>query len=316
MISFNIPRRAVLLPLCLTLGLTAASCSVKEEEFRALQAQVSQQQAEISRLNNEVSATSTEVTAVRPAQADLNAEINDLRVKMAELDGRMETVQRQIDMISTKDISQEEEIARLSDDMRRLKLAWQQAAAQLALDINVFDAQQDAGQTGNATVPADSGPINPEDAPDDEALAPQPGMPATGVAVADDIQKEQPDPAKGLYDSARSEFEKRNYAAAQTLWDEFARTFPKHELVPNAWFWQGESFYQQGDYNRAVLAYQQVIAGWPKSTKYKTALFKQGVSFVKLGKTGPGKLLLQDVIKKFPKSPEARRAKDFLKKVK
>jgi TolA-binding protein len=83
--------------------------------------------------------------------------------------------------------------------------------------------------------------------------------------------------------------------------------------VPNAIFWQGESFFQMGDFANAVLTYQKVIENHSTSNKYKAALLKQGISFFKLKKDQAGKLVLDDLIKKYPDSAEAKRAQAYLK---
>lgn len=97
------------------------------------------------------------------------------------------------------------------------------------------------------------------------------------------------------------------------MWAEFVKGFPNDSLVPNALFWQGESFFQMQDYANAVLTYQQVIEKHSKSPKYKAALLKQGIAFFKLKKDQAGKLVLQDLIKKYPNSAEAKRAQAYLK---
>jgi tol-pal system protein YbgF len=112
--------------------------------------------------------------------------------------------------------------------------------------------------------------------------------------------------------SARGQFEKRNYEQAKDMWAEFAQKYPEHELVPNAIFWQGESYYQMREYARAVLKYQEVIDNHKDSTKYRAALLKQGISFMRLGRVKAGRLLLQDVVDKFPDSPEGKRAQIIL----
>ena len=121
------------------------------------------------------------------------------------------------------------------------------------------------------------------------------------------------DPAQTLYNRALQEFRARNYETAQTLWAEFVESNPRHDLTPNAHFWQGECFYQLRDYPQAVLAYQQVIEDYPQSSKYPSALLKQGVSFLAIGKEQAGKAVLQQLIDKFPNSPEAEKAREFLR---
>lgn len=128
-------------------------------------------------------------------------------------------------------------------------------------------------------------------------------------ALKDGQGAQNSDPAQALYLRAMESFKKRNYMNAQSIWAEFVQSYPKHELVSNAYFWQGESFYQLGDFARAALSYNEVIKKYPKSNKVPSAMLKLGLSFKKIGKDEAGNLMFQDLIKKYPKSAEAKRAK-------
>ncbi|THB62897.1 MAG: tol-pal system protein YbgF, partial [Desulfovibrio sp.] len=103
------------------------------------------------------------------------------------------------------------------------------------------------------------------------------------------------------------------YETAQTMWAEFTSTYDGHDLTPNAYFWQGECFYQLRDYPQAILAYQRVIEDHQDSSKYPGALLKQGVSFLAIGKEQAGKVVLEQLTQQFPNSPEAEKAQEFLR---
>lgn len=155
-------------------------------------------------------------------------------------------------------------------------------------------AEREAAQPGAAEQPAAQEPS--------QTQVPQPAE-----------QAQQPaDTAQGLYDTALNQFNERKFQAAQSSWKQFTEQYKDNPLVPNALFWQGESYYQMRDYPKAILAYQEVIGKYPNSTKYPAALLKQGISFIIIGKKEAGRLVLNDVIKKYPGSPEAKRAEEFL----
>ncbi|MFN2267908.1 MAG: tetratricopeptide repeat protein, partial [Desulfonatronovibrio sp.] len=80
----------------------------------------------------------------------------------------------------------------------------------------------------------------------------------------------------------------------------------------NAYFWQGESFYQMQKYAQAVLAYQEVITNFPDSNKMSASMLKQGMSFFHLDKEEAGELVLNELVNKYPDTAEARRAKAFI----
>lgn len=122
------------------------------------------------------------------------------------------------------------------------------------------------------------------------------------------------DLAKSLYDSGTKAFSDRRYGDAVKVFTDFINTYPKHRLISNAHFWQGESYYQLKNYSNAILSYQQVIENYPGSNKLQSAMFKQGVSMYHRGQKDAGKVRLSELVRKYPKSPEANRAQQFLDK--
>lgn len=278
------PRLFLITSLVLALALTLTAC-VKEEDLHTLQNRVDEQDRQIQMLDSQLSQTSSQITDVRPTQANLWAEIENLRVQTATMDGRVADLERQVQ----GDAASKEELELLKSRVAELERKLRKAETQLALDLS---QEQPMGNATLAATPNTGG-----------APAGQPG-PAVQTAQ---------DPAQALYDQALAEFNKRNYENAQAIWAEFVKTFKGHPLAPNAFFWQGECYYQLGDYARAILAYQEVITNYPNSIKYKTALLKQGVSFYKMDKKTAGQLVLQNVVKQFPDSAEAKRAQEFLR---
>ncbi|GFM34176.1 tol-pal system protein YbgF [Desulfovibrio subterraneus] len=174
--------------------------------------------------------------------------------------------------------------------------------------------------------PAQPAPTDPNVivAKDGTELVINPGKPAAAktapaAATAAPAAKAQVEPAvteKQLYDAAFTAFKDRRYKDALRMWEQFEKTYPKHSLVPNAIFWQGETNYQLKEYAPAILAYQKVIDKYSKSDKYRSAMLKQGIAFGKLGKNQAGRVRLEELIKKFPKTQEAERAKKALAEMK
>ena len=118
---------------------------------------------------------------------------------------------------------------------------------------------------------------------------------------------------QSIYKKALYLFKKRKYESAIKILEVFIKKFPKHYLIPNAYFWQGESYFMLKKYPQAILKYQMVIEKYPKSSKYRVSLLKQGICFFKINKKVAGKIVLEKLIKEYPKSEEAKRARLFLK---
>jgi len=304
-----------ILPCGLLCILTLTAC-VNPDDIRTLDNRVYQQKLRIDKVEqnmNSVSSTNSE-------QADSWSQMQSMRRDLATLQGEVEslrnTVEKQQALIQANEAT--------AGDVADIKTGWHRMNSQLALDIDLDQIKKkrlarEATQRPASSLTPQALPtqrVNSEPNPDTPAKLDTPTAKASAAPAptpSPDVKKAS-DPAKALYDSARSSFEARKYAQGQRQWEEFVENFPKHKLVPNALFWQGECYYQEKDYARAVLKYQDVLDKYKKSSKYHTALFKQGLSFMRLGRVKAGRLLLQDVVNKFPKTPEAKRAQAILKK--
>jgi tol-pal system protein YbgF len=291
-------------------SLLTCSCMVSKSDVDTLSARVQDQdqrqrrlEGQLTSLDQELTRLLTELegvsTPMRATQANLAADIESLRMQTATIQGQVETLQQEFngDGQGRKD----EDLAELRRMVTYLDRSVEMIAGQLAMDL---------GPRPDVTGDEDDSADLPGAFPPGPGIAPDEALDQAWPRVPDPA--ELGDPAQALYDRAMQNFQSRNYTQARDLWDEFAKTFPEHDLVANALFWQGECFYQMEDYARAVLAYQDVISKHDQSNKYPAAMLKQGASFLRLGKDRAGVLVLEDLIKKFPDQPESARAKTLL----
>lgn len=287
---------------------------------------------------------------VQARQADIWAELASLKQDIAAISGRMDDVEMKMDDLSGKGTTAS--LPQVAADVHAIKFALEHQLAvdmeevmRLAAPTMPKHSTAVMGLTPEAEAQENTGVILTQEVvnPDGTVSTIEVGAPAAksvqdgtaqaAEAVQDTAQaateaaqavpqaldttqaatQGAADPAQLLYDKAYENFGARGYDKARSLWAEFTTTFTDHALVPNAIFWQGECWYQLGDYQRAILAYQDVIKKHPKSTKYKYALLKQGISFYRLSKKDLGKLVLGDLVSKYPDSTEAARAKQFMK---
>lgn len=308
------PKRLILLACAaLLLGACAA-----QKDIQILDSRLESVESRSQEIANRIEKANE---PVRSKQAELYAEVQSLRSDLAQAKGEIEVLKRQVDELEQVQKANNQVLANAAEDVKDMRSAWSQASSQLGLDIDLEKIRAERQKTLVPVPPADAAPPAPAvpGAPAAPAAAAEP-VPATPPAAepaapanAPSVSTAAPaDPAEAAYHKAREAFEARKYADAQSMWDEFASRNPSHALVPNAIFWQGESYYQLGDYARAILKYQDVIDKYAKSDKYRPAVLKQGMSFIKLGRDKAGKVLLQDLIKKYPDSVEAKRAKAVL----
>jgi tol-pal system protein YbgF len=220
-----------------------------------------------------------QVEQVLPGQAEMWAQMQNMRQEINMLNGKIDDLQRG---------GGDSEAGQLRDRVARLETLMRQIASQLAINadgLNTSDAGTYPPASGRPTPPAAS------------------GEGAGGGTV---------NTATALYESGIKAFDQRRYKDAVVAFKDFAVAYPKHNLTGNAHFWEGESYFQLQDYARAALAYQEVIAKFPGSAKVQSAMLKQGIALHNAGKKPAAQERLQDLIKRYPTSPEASRAKQFL----
>lgn len=280
--------------------LTTLSACVSTTDYDRLRNQVYHQQERITQLESNLAQS-------QPAQAQSWADLNTVRSQLATLSGQVDDLQH-IHQSQQSAAGGLVTVDSLNTKVQELDRRTLFMATQLGIVLDEMPAAPKPEET-TPWLPPTTAMTSPTLPPAIEEPAPAPMAPPASSTE----QPGQTGPGENLYQQALESFYAQKYQQAQTMWAEFVKGYPQDALVPNAIFWQGESFFQMQDYANAALTYQQVIEKYPKSNKYKAALLKQGISFFKLKKDQAGKLVLQDLIKKYPDSAEAKRAQAYLK---
>ncbi len=127
----------------------------------------------------------------------------------------------------------------------------------------------------------------------------------TGVGQA----KEPAKPANVNYEAAYKEafdsYQKKSYDEAVKKFINFIETFPGTPLVPNAYYWLGESYVMLGNYEKGIVSFQEVVDKYPKSDKAPRALLSQADAFASAKDKKSSITILKKVMELFPKSEEA-----------
>jgi len=284
--------------LCLS-GLTGC---VSQDDYDMLQAQVQQQQLQIQQLS-----------AMRPAQADTWAQVQQLRQEMAAVQGAMDNFNNSAAAIGGLDGL----VAHVNNHQQALQRINTQFALDLPLPVetSALSGSQLPSSVNNPQPPF----VQPATGNTSSPANPSVSAPAAGSgknAPAASQIKQPADTATALYDTGLNNFNKRRYQEALNSFTDFTKTYPRHALAGNAYFWRGESNFAMGRYSAAVLDYEQVISKYPQNAKAASCYMKQGLSFIRLGNKDAARVRLNDTIKKFPKSPEAARAQKLLQDLK
>jgi tol-pal system protein YbgF len=150
-------------------------------------------------------------------------------------------------------------------------------------------------------------------APAPAAAAP---APATGTASAGAAPAATVDPAAedAAYQAALNALVERYEAAdSARLFQAFISDYPQSQLLPNAYYWLGESYYVTQNYELALDAFRTLLGQYPGSRKEADALLKTGYCQIALGQRAEGEATLRDLTARHPGTDAAAKAESRLR---
>jgi tol-pal system protein YbgF len=150
-------------------------------------------------------------------------------------------------------------------------------------------------------------------APAPAAAAP---APATGAASAGAAPAATVDPAAedAAYQAALNALVERYEAAdSARLFQAFINDYPQSQLLPNAYYWLGESYYVTQNYELALDAFRTLLGQYPGSRKEADALLKTGYCQIALGQRAEGEATLRDLTARHPGTDAAAKAESRLR---
>jgi tol-pal system protein YbgF len=262
-------------------GSLLASCTLQERDAVADQGnQLNRLQAQMLRLERSLEEVRSAPAAeslppeMRQRLADLGQQVESLGVEVRGLAGRF-------DALETVERRPPEEVSRVPQIEARL----------LALADRVAELETQA-----ATSPAPPEMKHPPPPP-----APPPPSPGQGKPAPQD-----------LYDQAYALYKQGRYIDAREAFRKYAELYPDTNLTDNAYFWIGESYYEEEQFEQAILEYDKVVQSFPDGDKVPSALLKQAFAFDAIDGTLDAKILLKKIIREHPGSQQAEIAKKKL----
>lgn len=300
--------------LCLALLGTAATMNAcmdfsSSRESLDLEQQVQQQNAQLRQL--------------QPAQADMQNEVQALRVEINSLRGQIDDLQNAGGARAIVDrVNRQDAALRQIDDRMALNLDLGVPSAPTtsttvnpAVNTPDFTTNAPYGNPAAGTLPYQGAAVQQPQAKQNFLQAQAPpsgstwGQPSPKPATAPAPQK---DISLALFDAGINAYNVRKYNEAQQSFSDFLKNYPSHNLVSEAQFYLAECHFQRNRFSDAALAYDTVIKKYPSSSSTPGSYLKQGICFSKLNQKAAANARMHELIKKFPKSPEAARAKSFL----
>jgi tol-pal system protein YbgF len=128
-------------------------------------------------------------------------------------------------------------------------------------------------------------------------------QPPVGAVVADESK---------AYDVALGLFKAGNYQGAIDGFQGFVGAYPNSQLVPRAYYWIGNSYFNLRDYKNAIAYQQKLVSQYPNSPKVPDALLNIASCQQGLGDAAAAKKTLGSIVAKYPLSNAADLAKKRL----
>lgn len=118
--------------------------------------------------------------------------------------------------------------------------------------------------------------------------------------------------ADQMYQGAKLQLNRGAAGTARRGFQELVRTYPTHDLVPEALFYVGESFTSEAP-DSAVRYYTQVLSRFPRAPKASTSLYRLGRLETARNNSAAARAYYDRLITEYPRSDEVELARDALK---
>lgn len=102
--------------------------------------------------------------------------------------------------------------------------------------------------------------------------------------------------AKDIYKKALEFIKTKEFDAAVVALKGLNKNSPQSDLVPNAWYWQGEVFLSSEKFDKAKQAFEIIVMDFSGSRKAADASYKFGVTLERMGKENEAKEILTKTI--------------------
>ena len=121
-----------------------------------------------------------------------------------------------------------------------------------------------------------------------------------------------------IYKYAYDMLVRENYAEAETSFKAFIGEHPNDPLASNAYYWLGETYYVQKNYQLAAVSFAKGFQRFPRGNKALDQLFKLALTFISLGKNEDACATFSKLEAEFPDAPKiiSNRAKVHMQRAK
>jgi tol-pal system protein YbgF len=283
-----------LMPLAL---LATGACFATREDVQALHTDVQTLRADNARSDSARRAALDRVVASMDVVRDSLGLLSTRVVKMqGDVRGDLYNVGQQL-------LQLQELTGQSQQRVQELRATLERQRSDIASSSAPVAAQPSVSPTGAPIGPG--GTTSPSSAAQPGATS---ASPAAGAGAT-------PGPNQ-LFQISLEQLRRGSPGAARTGLLTLLQQYPTSDLVPDAQFYLGEAYHQEGNAAGADSAYAAVVSRFPTSPRAPTALYKRALGMEEKGNITGARGLLNDLVQRYPRSDEASLAKDRLRTLK
>lgn len=228
------------------------------------------------------------------------AEDDPMLIKLTELEGRLESVERILKNQSLVNLSQQvgvverrgDELQGRVEELEHSSESSDERQRQLYVDLDTRIQELEASiRDRNSVNVMDGGTLPPGQLP----------MPSGSD--------------RDNYQAAFELLKEQRYEPAALAFEQFLVTFPDSELADNAQYWLAESHYVTQAFERALGEFEVVINQFPQSRKVPDALLKMGYCNYELKRWSAARTALSRVRTEYSETTAARLAGQRLQRM-
>jgi tol-pal system protein YbgF len=161
------------------------------------------------------------------------------------------------------------------------------------------------GNTGGVMV-GEPMPVTPGAVPVTAPAVPATPLPTTRPPIGPSANE------RADYDKAFAVLKNGRYDESARQFAAFVRNYPDGQLVDNATYWLGESYYVTQNFKVSLSTFQGLLNRFPNSLKAPDAMLKVGYCYYEMGDPVNANKVLTGVVNKYPDTPVAKLAQSRL----
>ena len=191
------------------------------------------------------------------------------------------------------------------EEMQKTIRALEQKIDQKAPQTTTLDQPENNEETpkvlpeSNAVEPSAEEKPSPSDAPTDTP------SPTLGQATHSKPLQDTPTPPSSeadAYQTGIDTLKQGQYAKARNHFEAFVKNNPNDTLLPNAYYWIGETYYAEGNYRQSGEMFLKSFQDYPDSPKAPDSLLKLGLSLQSAKQTKQACQSFAELLRRYPKA--------------